>query len=183
MAKQVKISKGRAEALGLDEVLAKAREELSLNNVLFLHEYARTGNQTRAYMTAYATTNYQSAAKSASTLVKNVKIKKYFDLLSQMVETKIIEETTDTRLKIIEELNEFISMTRQNMTILGLGMADELSERDFEGRKHVTKTPALLNAYELLAKLTGALDDDSKNNGTIEMQKALDAIKKQLDVD
>ena len=123
---------------------------------IFCEEYAKHGNGTLAYRTAYPTVKKDGTAKvNASKLLTNTNIKKHIESLSS--------KATNSRIMSIIELREFWS-----------DMARDTG----------TRTQERLKASELLGKSNGAFlerVEHSVDNKTITaLEKIEDIVKKRF---
>ena len=80
--------------------MGKEENELNAKQKIFCEEYAKHGNGTLAYKTAYPTTKKDETAKTAaSRLLTNVNVKKYIEKFSNI--------KTNKRIATLEEIREF----------------------------------------------------------------------------
>lgn len=74
---------------------------LNLKQKSFCEEYVRQkGNATKAYMSAYGTTNYKTAGANGYKLLKNTEINEYISYLNDEVRSDLIADATEIQVEL-----------------------------------------------------------------------------------
>ena len=135
---------------------------LSVKQEKFCLEYAKSGNQTQAYLAAgYNVKNDETAAANASRLLRNANVKERL--------AELAEEAKNASIADIVEMQQTLTrIIRQQMTeevIVVENVGDFMSEA-----RKMDKNPSIkdiINAINTLGKMQGAFADNVNLNGNI----------------
>ncbi len=131
----------------------------------FCEEYLIDYNATRAYKAVYNCKSDNTAAACANKLLRNVKVKSYFDGLLDEIHTR---NTADAR-EVIEYLTSVMRGESTAEIVVVEGMGDGYSKA-----VKVNKAPdekEKLKAAELLGKRFGLFIDKQRNIQTLEIKE------------
>lgn len=135
-------------------------EDLKPEWQVFVTEYLKDFNATRAYTVAYPNSSYHTAMSSASVLIRNRKIKEYLDEQQKIRHDNSImgrEELLQYLTRMVrDEETEEVLMSKA----IGNGMTDIVRKNKRVATRERNK------AAELLAKSYGMLTDKSENKTT-----------------
>lgn len=135
---------------------------LSVKQEKFCLEYAKTGNQTQAYIKAgYNVKNEETAAANASRLLKNANVKARLAELAEEAKNASIAD-------IVEMQQTLTSIIRKQMTEEVI-VVESVGDYMTEARK-MDKEPSIkdiINAINTLGKMQGAFADTVNLNGNV----------------
>lgn len=135
---------------------------LSVKQERFCLEYAKTGNQTQAYIKAgYNVKNEETAAANASRLLKNANVKARLAELAEEAKNASIAD-------IVEMQQTLTSIIRKQMTEEVI-VVESVGDYMTEARK-MDKEPSIkdiINAINTLGKMQGAFTDTVNLNGNV----------------
>ena len=135
---------------------------LSMKQEKFCLEYAKSGNQTQAYIKAgYNVKNDETAAANASRMLKNANVKARLAELAEEAKNASIAD-------IIEMQQTLTSIIRKQMTEEVI-VVESVGDYMTEARK-MDKEPSIkdiINAITTLGKMQGAFTDNVNLNGNV----------------
>jgi phage terminase small subunit len=128
----------------------------------FCLEYAKSGNQTQAYIKAgYNVKNDETAAANASRMLKNANVKARLAELAEEAKNASIAD-------IVEMQQTLTSIIRKQMTEEVI-VVESVGDYMTEARK-MDKEPSIkdiINAINTLGKMQGAFTDNVNLNGNV----------------
>jgi phage terminase small subunit len=135
---------------------------LSVKQEKFCLEYAKSGNQTQAYIKAgYNVKNDETAAVNASRLLKNANVKERLAELAEEAKNASIAD-------IVEMQQTLTAIIRKQMTEEVI-VVESVGDYMTEARK-MDKEPSIkdiINAITTLGKMQGAFTDNVNLNGNV----------------
>lgn len=135
---------------------------LSVKQEKFCLEYAKSGNQTQAYIKAgYNVKNDETAAANASRMLKNANVKARLAELAEEAKNASIAD-------IVEMQQTLTSIIRKQMTEEVI-VVESVGDYMTEARK-MDKEPSIkdiINAITTLGKMQGAFTDNVNLNGSV----------------
>lgn len=135
---------------------------LSVKQEKFCLEYAKSGNQRQAYLSAgYKCKNEASADASASQLLRNPKVKARLAELAEEAKNASIADITEMQQTLTKIIRQ--QLTEEVIVVESVG--DFMSEA-----RKMDKEPSIkdiINAINTLGKMQGAFVDNVNLNGKV----------------